>query len=258
MAAVVIHGNPFVENVWERKVPVLDSKHRLRPETSVKKTDTIVTRKDEMKDDYHPDDYCVIKAASKGSSAPRRPPVLVSDRACNLRLSSQSYRHFVQRHTQGNVYEPPKVINSQPRAVEPGNLRSHSARDQGLNMSKPQNKQYEEDINLFCCDRTVDSLIERGTCVCCVKAALYHCTKDSYEEGSGAEHPCVCGTPSRSCVSRWGVMALCSIFLPCVLCYLPLKGCTHIATDYKKHRIASRQRWTEHKERHQTWDYLQI
>jgi len=68
-------------------------------------------------------------------------------------------------------------------------------------------------------------LLDCCTCMCCVKALFYHCTKDSKDEGKVAEHPCSCKGPVRECVGRWGTMGLISVFLPCLLCYLPFEVC---------------------------------
>ena len=68
-------------------------------------------------------------------------------------------------------------------------------------------------------------LLDCCTCMCCVKALFYHCTKDTKSEGHLAEHPCSCQGPVNECVCRWGVMGLVSIFLPCLLCYLPFEAC---------------------------------
>ena len=60
----------------------------------------------------------------------------------------------------------------------------------------------------------------------CVKAVLYHCAKDSEESignDLGDREPCGCTGAHRA--SRWTAMGLLSLFLPCLWCYLPMKGC---------------------------------
>ena len=228
--SVNIHGNPF-EKVWEKRLPEIDTKHRSRPGKCVDKIDTEVTAKPCEGSDYR-SDYCVIAAATKDPGTQRhRPPILVSDRIVNsnLRTSSRSYRDFVQRHTQEGVYEGP-VIRSQPRG------------DEGLRISESRHKQSEEDTELFCCGRRVDWLIDLATCMCGAKAALYHCTKDSNEGATDLEQPCACGRLTKGCASRWGCLALCSIFCPCMCCYLPLKGCAFVAEGYKKQRALEQRR----------------
>ena len=70
-----------------------------------------------------------------------------------------------------------------------------------------------------------NDLLDCCTCMCCVKALFYHCTHDDEDEGKVAEHPCSCKGPVSECVGRWGIMGFISIFLPCLLCYLPFEVC---------------------------------
>jgi protein sprouty family protein 2 len=64
------------------------------------------------------------------------------------------------------------------------------------------------------------------SCLCCVRALFYHCSKD-YERDDGsapcADEPCSCASPRRC--ARWGCLAALSLGLPCLLCYWPLRGC---------------------------------
>uniref|UniRef100_G3U8G3 Sprouty RTK signaling antagonist 3 n=1 Tax=Loxodonta africana TaxID=9785 RepID=G3U8G3_LOXAF len=46
------------------------------------------------------------------------------------------------------------------------------------------------------------------------------------DEDNCADEPCSCG-PS-SCFIRWAAMSLISLFLPCLCCYLPTRGCLHL------------------------------
>ena len=84
-----------------------------------------------------------------------------------------------------------------------------------------------------------NDLLDCCTCMCCVKALFYHCTKDSKDEGQLAEHPCSCKGPVSECVGRWGIMGLISIFLPCLLCYLPFEAC------FRCHDCMTREKKTE-------------
>ena len=67
-------------------------------------------------------------------------------------------------------------------------------------------------------------LLDCCTCMCCVKGLFYHCTKDTKDEGSMEENPCSCEGPVSGCLARWGVMGLMSVFMPCLLCYLPFEA----------------------------------
>lgn len=71
------------------------------------------------------------------------------------------------------------------------------------------------------CVCSVQSAVEYGTCVCCVKGLFYHCSSD--DEDTCADKPFSC-TQSHCCV-RWTTVSLLSLLFPCLLCYLPAKGC---------------------------------
>ncbi|CAN9498270.1 unnamed protein product [Ophioblennius macclurei] len=71
------------------------------------------------------------------------------------------------------------------------------------------------------CMCSAQSAVEYGTCVCCIKGLFYHCSSD--DEDTCADKPFSC-TQSHCCV-RWTTVTLLSLVFPCVLCYLPAKGC---------------------------------
>ncbi|XP_048392361.1 protein sprouty homolog 1 [Stegostoma tigrinum] len=71
------------------------------------------------------------------------------------------------------------------------------------------------------CLCSAESMVEYGTCMCLVKGIFYHCSSD--DEDSCADNPCSCS--HSHCCSRFLCMGLMSLFLPCLLCYLPAKGC---------------------------------
>ena len=68
-------------------------------------------------------------------------------------------------------------------------------------------------------------LLECCSCMCCVKAILYHCTKDRDIERNWADEPCSCEEPGIECVTRWGILGIFSLFLPCLVCYPIVKVC---------------------------------
>ncbi|KAL4608897.1 hypothetical protein GN956_G24029 [Arapaima gigas] len=74
------------------------------------------------------------------------------------------------------------------------------------------------------CICSAHSVVDCATCVCCVKCLFYHCSSD--DEDVCADDPCSC-SQSRCCL-RWTVMGLLSLFLPCMLCYLPARGCVQL------------------------------
>lgn len=71
------------------------------------------------------------------------------------------------------------------------------------------------------CMCSVQSAVEYGTCVCCVKGLFYHCSSD--DEDTCADKPFSCRPPH--CCVRWTAVSLLSLLFPCLLCYLPAKGC---------------------------------
>lgn len=71
------------------------------------------------------------------------------------------------------------------------------------------------------CMCSAQSAVEYGSCVCCIKGLFYHCSSD--DEDTCADKPFSC-TQSHCCV-RWTTVSLLSLFFPCLLCYLPAKGC---------------------------------
>ncbi|GIX71202.1 sprouty-related, EVH1 domain-containing protein 2 [Caerostris darwini] len=87
--------------------------------------------------------------------------------------------------------------------------------------------EYTEETNLpgscrFGPDRTLNC-INHMTCYKCAHCMLYHCMSD--EEGDFNQRICTCDTSDDHCRRRWTGLALLSIFVPCLWCYLPLRAC---------------------------------
>jgi len=82
------------------------------------------------------------------------------------------------------------------------------------------------------CDNTclcsAESLVDTVSCMCCVKAAFYHCgekmAEDTDKEDSWVDSPCSCS--HNKWWLRWPLVAFLSLPLPCLLCYPVLKGLT--------------------------------
>lgn len=72
------------------------------------------------------------------------------------------------------------------------------------------------------CLCSAESMVEYGTCMCLVKGIFYHCSNDD-EGDSYSDNPCSCS--QSQCCSRYLCMGAMSLFLPCLLCYPPAKGC---------------------------------
>ncbi|NXH25671.1 SPY3 protein, partial [Myiagra hebetior] len=71
------------------------------------------------------------------------------------------------------------------------------------------------------CLCSAESLLDYGTCLCCVKGLFYHCSTD--DEDTCADDPCSCGP--GSCCARWAAMSVLSLLMPCLCCYFPTLGC---------------------------------
>lgn len=71
------------------------------------------------------------------------------------------------------------------------------------------------------CVCSAQNVVEYGSCVCCVKGLFYHCSSD--DEDTCADKPFSCS--QSHCCARWSAIGLLSLFLPCLLCYLPGKVC---------------------------------
>lgn len=75
-------------------------------------------------------------------------------------------------------------------------------------------------------DRTL-RCVDNATCFSCAQCMLYHCMSDA--EGDFPQHPCSCDAADEHCRRRWTGLALLSLFVPCLWCYLPLRACHHCA-----------------------------
>lgn len=76
------------------------------------------------------------------------------------------------------------------------------------------------------CHCSLQSCLDTVTCLCCVKAAFYHCGErvdpEIDKEDSWVDKPCSCS--QNKWLLRWGCLAFLSIPLPCLLCYPLLRG----------------------------------
>lgn len=82
-------------------------------------------------------------------------------------------------------------------------------------------------------------IIDYTSCLCCVKALFYHCSKDHEIECEGdsiscADDPCSCLPHKRT--QRWAWLSALSLALPCLWFYWPMRGCVAIcAKCYARH-----------------------
>ncbi|XP_077368558.1 protein sprouty homolog 2 isoform X2 [Festucalex cinctus] len=71
------------------------------------------------------------------------------------------------------------------------------------------------------CVCSLEHAVECCTCVCCVKGLFYHCSSD--DEDTCADKPFSC--TQAHCCARWTAVTLLAVIFPCLLCYLPARGC---------------------------------
>lgn len=73
------------------------------------------------------------------------------------------------------------------------------------------------------CLCSAESVLDTTTCMCCVKGIFYHCGQGEDEcDSACVDKPCSC-SPNKRCL-RWGCMSVLALPLPCLLCYLPMRG----------------------------------
>ncbi len=72
------------------------------------------------------------------------------------------------------------------------------------------------------------------SCMTCVRGCLYHLDEDGdgdEQSRSGPVSDCQlfdCGLADADCLSRWCCLCVAAVLLPCIWCYLPLKGCAQL------------------------------
>ncbi|XP_078267320.1 protein sprouty homolog 4 [Rhinoraja longicauda] len=79
------------------------------------------------------------------------------------------------------------------------------------------------------CQCSPQDMVNYATCMCLVRGFFYHCANED-EEGYSADHPCSCS--HSNCWARWCCMGTMSVFLPCLLCYLPATGCVKLTQKF--------------------------
>lgn len=145
--------------------------------------------------------------------------------------SEQIIRTQPKRCEQNSEELKPLSDSSRPVAAVPGSAAPkgceiHSGRCEDCGRCRcPECRRPRSLPACWTCGRrcmcSAHSAVEYGTCVCCIKGLFYHCSSD--DEDTCADKPFSC-TQSHCCV-RWTTVTLLSLAFPCVLCYLPAKGC---------------------------------
>ncbi|XP_029458918.1 protein sprouty homolog 2 [Rhinatrema bivittatum] len=105
-------------------------------------------------------------------------------------------------------------------------LGTHAYRCEDCGKCKCKDCTYPRTLpSCWICDKqclcSAQNVVDYGTCACCIKCLFYHCSND--DEDNCADNPCSCS--HSHCCTRWAAMGVISLFLPCLWCYLPAKGC---------------------------------
>ena len=98
-----------------------------------------------------------------------------------------------------------------------------------------------------------DTVVDCLSCMWCVKALFYHCGKnwdETVEDSTNVfDKPCSCST-DYTC-ARWTCMGVMSLIMPCLLCYLPLRGCAKVSQAVYEKCTASGCRCKQELRQHQ-------
>lgn len=188
-----------------------------------------------------------INVPNRTSAAPR-PNLLPITKQPSFR--STLSKKDAALHQQFSHCPEDSILSSQNAANNNG-LNLTSASDQSNSIRCPQCarclcekcKQPRQLPSKWFCDNnclcSAETIIDYASCLCCVKALFYHCSKDheldcESETIRCAEDPCSCVPYKRT--SRWGCLSVLSILLPCLCCYWPMRGCVSLcAKCYAKY-----------------------
>jgi protein sprouty homolog 2 len=123
---------------------------------------------------------------------------------------------------------PPSDFDSAPSSVT---AESIICRDCGRCRCKACREPRRLPEHYLChkkCLCSTETVVDTLSGMCLVKALFYHCGKDYASEADSVfENPCSC--TGDYAAARWGCMAAMSLVMPCLLCYLPMKGCSEAA-----------------------------
>lgn len=217
-----------------RKNNIRQSKH-IRIADCAKKTSTNSKTKSSVTSESDDDDeYCELSALAK-SPAPLLPPRKITQVNKEYRKDSVKTVSNFQGRRQNEYYDPKHCMvqfNSNSSTVttkfvsSADVLRKSSWKDSEKTIER---EDFDEPSKKCFCGLDTDEAVDYATCMCCVKGLFYHCTKDSEDEGRMADDPCSCSGPLKTCIPRWGCLAVLSVFLPCLWCFLPITGCRKAA-----------------------------
>ncbi|XP_068124008.1 protein sprouty homolog 2 [Hyperolius riggenbachi] len=166
-----------------------------------------------------------ISAVSTGSWSSTR--TNTSTNSAEQRLLGSEYTSSGQGGEQIIRVQPKVELKSEqlkPSSKE--NLDFHAYKCESCGKCKCQDCTNPRTLpSCWICDNrclcSAQEVVDYVTCVCCLKCLFYHCSND--DEDNCSERPCSCS--QAHCCTRWSVIGVMSMFLPCLWCYLPAKGC---------------------------------
>lgn len=80
------------------------------------------------------------------------------------------------------------------------------------------------------CRCSADSVVDIASCMCVAKGLYYHTSHDNHGDSNAPYTDDICDcTPSPKCCLRWTGLSFLSLCLPCLCCYLPMKGGVKVA-----------------------------
>lgn len=235
--------NPLQEaktyEVWKRREKLGNVDYRSRRKTtnvetklksynsSSSKADSDKKLKDTAIDYTYIDEYCKVSAPKPSEEEDFRPTELKTKTAFGR--SKMPFEKFARQHIGGGI------VDCTP--TQPGTCHQVHSRNRNVENSYETaiGKDYfePEDVSVRCCGLNVETAVDYCTCMFCVKGLFYHCMKDSCPENELVD-PCSCSPMNRGCVTRWTVLGVLSIFLPCLFCYPLCRGCTEVDKWYKR------------------------
>ncbi|XP_072513401.1 protein sprouty homolog 2 [Salminus brasiliensis] len=134
-----------------------------------------------------------------------------------------------------------------PLTMTSGSAKQHSQRCERCHLCKCEDCRSPRSLpTCWLCGRrclcSAESAVDYATCACCLKGMFYHCSTD--DEDVCADKPFSCQQPH--CCVRWSAAGALALLLPCLLCYLPARGCLALcqACHDRAHRPGCRCRDT--------------
>ena len=230
--------------IWKRRDTFTAKEYRSRPkpatvETKLKPYNGKATNENKLKDnaiDYsYIDEYCKVSGPVKHRVQDESRPRELITSTHEFGRQKVPFDRFVRHHIGGDgmAFGTQSMVadGSMCQPVQ----RTTTWGNADNNESTPLRGCYgEESITLTCCGQNVETLVDYGTCMFCVKGLFYHCAEESSCSDTVLDNPCSCSPVSTGCVSRWSMLGLLSVFLPCLMCYPMARGCTAVCKSYKE------------------------